>query len=153
MPTRIWRDKAANRAAETKNTEFLCAFLGLSKGKGVEPKKLKAFSADQPYAGGNGLPGQEWGPALPYLWIMFLHSSEPQIYLPTQTQHLGEDTSMKSVHISRLSGKDHRIESWKSCSGKGFCKCNPLHPSTSPRLQQPWEYLHRSAEQDSNTCL
>lgn len=30
--------EAQSRAAETENSEFLCTFLGLSKGKGLSPK-------------------------------------------------------------------------------------------------------------------
>lgn len=90
---------------------------------------------------------------------MFLHSLEPQVYLPTLTQPLGEDTSMRSVHflwVSQESGKDHRTESWNSWSGKGLSKCNlvlPVHASTSPQFQKPWEYFHRSPEQGWDTCL
>lgn len=82
---------------------------------------------------------------------------ETQIYVPIQTQHLGEEASMKRVHFlweSQASGKDHGIEPWNSWSGKRPSKCNlvlPVHPSTAPWLQQPWEYFHRSPEQGLNT--
>lgn len=38
VPAWIWREKAANRAAGTENSEFLCTFLGLSRGNGLSPK-------------------------------------------------------------------------------------------------------------------